>query len=147
MEKIAYFLTSAIILVSYSTYAKVLDEKQVFFDRTSVTELIGNPEKFSRKRVSLNGYYSELGTPYLYLTPTHAQIDDNESAVSILVVDSQKDSNLFDNCAGSWVRVTGTLFPTVQKVSYRLSYRLAIDKAEKLPEHIDCFRPSKSELD
>ncbi|WP_151172970.1 hypothetical protein [Pseudoalteromonas ruthenica] len=127
-------------LAGFASQAIAVDKQvQASFDTTSVTEVIANPQKFSRKRISLKGFYSQIGQPYLFLSPAHERINDTESAISVLLVEPTNNINFMDNCSGNWLEVTGTLIPTVQDVTYRLSYRLAIDKATRLPDYVDCF--------
>ncbi|TMP87741.1 hypothetical protein CWC05_07785 [Pseudoalteromonas ruthenica] len=46
-------------LAGFASQAIAVDKQvQAHFDTTSVTEVIANPQKFSRKRISLKGFYS-----------------------------------------------------------------------------------------
>ena len=138
MEKIALVLLPSLLFFASDSVGAEQKNLQLF-DTTSVTEVIAKPETFSRKRINLKGFYSRIGQPYLFLSPAHEEIDDTESAISILLVEPKNNLNLMDNCSGNWLEVTGTLVPTVQDVTYRLSYRLAIDKATRLSDYADCF--------
>lgn len=76
----------------------------------SLTAVLSNPDRYLGTKVTVFGFlYGNPKTlPALFISEAHAMHADYSSSVA---VENAKESsnNLFDSCAGQYVRVTGTL--------------------------------------